>query len=163
MHLFSPNLNEPIYSYSYKLVYLLPEMFLSAELALTESGLEPRAQKSIFVNSDPISFQPHGNILFILFLGDSVSGSASSLGSSWSTQMLTQRLWLHCWCNSGLYLSVLSYLQRKKKVLFIMQKYAFILLSNSIGSFSRGEWKGNREKKGSEKWFNLGMDLSIHL
>lgn len=82
MHLFSPNLNEPIYSYSYKLVYLLPEMFLSAELALTESGLEPRAQKSIFVNSDPISFQPHGNILFILFLGDSVSGSASSLGSS---------------------------------------------------------------------------------
>lgn len=58
LHLFSPNLNESIYSYSYKFVCLLPEMFLSAELALTEGGFEPHAQKIIFVNSDPMSFHP---------------------------------------------------------------------------------------------------------
>lgn len=55
MHLFSPNLNESIYSYSYKFVCLLSEMFQSAELALTEGGFEPHAQENIFVNFDAVS------------------------------------------------------------------------------------------------------------
>lgn len=61
MHVLSPNLNESIYSYYYKFVCLLSEMFLSAELALTEGGFEPHAQKSIFVSFDSMSFHPSWN------------------------------------------------------------------------------------------------------
>lgn len=78
MHVFSPNLNESIYSYSYKYFCLLSEVFLSAELALTEGGFEPHAQKSIFVSSDPMNFHPSWKHLVhpLLWRHLTVSGAA---------------------------------------------------------------------------------------